>query len=273
MGEIEYFKESVYLDSDNQEVIEYINEMKHYYELAACQDQVTYNSSIDAYHKFVKFVAYLIKSLNLENNAITASIIIDILIKQGTFSVNGKYSKLKYMKQNLMGCFGIDLIIGAGVCRNTTSFHADVLEAMNMMSYPFYCYGTRESLEDGNDYHANHVVNLIEYDGALYGYDAFNSMLFNFVSKYEMVEFFSVNPFRLYYKPYVDMIVDGLSLNNVDSLLTLFDMVKHNKLITLSEYKDMWEYAKRVTSENDYLFDLFKESAKKYIREITKGLN
>ena len=273
MGETEYFKESVYLDSDNQEVIEYINEMKHYYEHVACEDGVTYSSNIEAYHKFVRFVAYLIKSLNWENNAITASIIIDILIKRGTFSVNGEYSKQKCMRQNLMRCFGIDLIKGAGVCRNTTSFHADVLKAMNMMSYPFYCYGTKNSLEDGNNYHANHVVNLIEYSGTLYGYDAFNSMLFNFVSKNEMVQFFSVNPFRLYYKPYMDMIVEGLTLGNVNSLLTLFDTFKNNKLITLSEYEDMGEYAKKVTSENDYLFDLFRESSKKYIREITKGLN
>ena len=273
MGENNYFKESIYLGENNLKVIEHINSMRDVYTFYASEDRTTYSDNIAAYDKFVKKIAYLVSALNASNNAITASIIIDLLIRKGIFSADGVYSKQKHMNQQLMGAFGIDVVAGAGVCRNTASFHSDILRAMNQMSYPFYCYGTNDMSEDGNEHESNHVVNLIEYNNALYGYDAFNSMLFKLVSDREMVQMFSKEPLKLYYKPYIDLMLEGLSLGNINNLMSVFDMVKDNKLITHDEYKDMWKYAKEVISENSYLLGLFQETSKKRIKEITKGLN
>lgn len=273
MEELQYYKESTYLDDRNQEVIQRISDMHDCYEHIKLINAGIYDKNIMAYNEFVKLIAYLIKSMNIPNNAITASMIIDILIKKGLFSENGKYSKGKNMKERRIGFSSIALIEGIGVCRNTTSFHSDVFRALNMMSYPFYCYATFDSLENGNDYEANHVINLIEHNGTLYGYDAFNSMLFKFVSDREMLQMFSKEPLKLYYKPYVDVIVESLTLGNVNNLMALFGTVKDNELITVHEYLSMWKYAKKVTSENDFLFNLFKDTSKKRIKEITKGLN
>ncbi len=273
MGKNDFYKESIYLADNDSDAIRYIGEMRDIYNSAVLESIALYNSNITAYNQFIKRVACLVEALNVSDNAITASIIIDLLIKAGVFSAYGEYNKGMHTNQQVMGAFGIDVVNGTGVCRNTTSFLSDVLNKMNIMSYPFYCYATDDILDDANDHESNHVVNLIEYNGTLYGYDAFNSMLFKFVSDREMVQMFSEQPLKLYYKPYIDVVIEGLTLGNTDNLMVLFDNVKDNQVITLEEFRDMWKYAGKAICENAYLIGLFKENSKKRIREITKGLN
>lgn len=88
-----------------------------------------------------------------------------------------------------------------------------------------------------------------------------------------MIEMFSKNPSIIYYKPYMEMMIDGISVGNTQSLLSLFDNIKDMPTISLDEYKYILEYTKKVINENNYLFDLFKERSKKYTKKITNGLN
>lgn len=168
-----FFKENIYLDDDsNQEVINYISERRNDYYNEIRKNALKNGNNIKAYDEYVGLIAYLIKTLNMPNNAISASVILNRLTKMGLFSYDGKYVRTTDIGKQLIGFLGINVIEGASVCRHMASFHSDVLSKMNMMSYPFYCYLTKNNDEDGNNFRCNHAINLIEYKSCLYGYDA-----------------------------------------------------------------------------------------------------
>ena len=76
----------------------------------------------------------------------------------------------------------------------------------------------------------------------------------------------------LYYKPYMDMMIEGISAGNARSMMDLFDIIKDKKPISLDTYNMLYENAIRTVCKNVNLLNDFHESSKKYIKRITKNL-
>ena len=68
---------------------------------------------------------------------------------------------------------------------------------------------------------ANHMINLIEYDGILYGFDIFDSFgtLYHFINSFELLPIDSKEHSFMYYKPYLDYVYNHLSFEYLKNRL------------------------------------------------------
>ena len=76
----------------------------------------------------------------------------------------------------------------------------------------------------------------------------------------------------LYFKPYLNMIYGGIDIDNVNSMIALFDVIKDKEVISLENYNKIYENACNMVNKNQGLLDEFHESSKKYIKRITNNL-
>ena len=188
------------------------------------------------------------------------------------FSYNGILKYSSHIDDDISGFLGINVILGKACCRHITSFQSDVLAKNFLISEPFHCYMTEDNLLDAHGLLPNHVINLINYNGIYYGYDATNDKLFEFVSENKMQQVFTDKPSFLFYAPHSDMITNGMSREeNEDKIKALFKKSEGKKIISKDEYDEIRYFAKSITN-NERLLNDYKESSKKYIKKITKGI-
>lgn len=268
------FDEKVYLDPKvNKEIIRSFDDNHSEYTSSVMETEKKYSESISEYDRYITLIAYLIKVLSIPNNSISASIILKILTDNGLFSDDGVFKCNTTNNSDLAGHLGMGVINGNGCCRHISKFQHDVLSKMNLMSDQFYCYLWHDNdSNDKSNEEANHAINLIEYNCALYGYDALNGLLFKFISDRELITLFSNSDIHLYYKPYVDMLVDGMKAENANYLFSLFDTLKDRKLISLEEYRFIYMHAIRTIGESAGLIKEFRNVSKSRIKRITDGL-
>lgn len=272
MDVLDYYNEDHLLDYDDSAAMRCINKKRNIYVTEVRDNALKHGSNIQAYDEYVNFIAYLVKCLGMPKNVLNISMILNIITKIGIFSDGCEIVLNKNPDNDLAGFLGINVMRGNAVCRNISWFQSDVLKKLGLISEPFYCYLSKDKIDNPQDKEGNHVINLIEYKDNLYGYDALNGGLFKFVSDRELKEMFTDKVHYVYYKPYMDIMISGMDAGNTISMMQLFDIIKDKETITEKEYNKLKENAINAVSKNISLLNDFHESSKKYIKRITKNL-
>lgn len=226
-----------------------------------------YADNIKAYQKYVSFIAYLVKTLSLPNNAISSSIILSNLINKGIFSCNGKFIYKDEEKDILSNYSGLNIINGIGNSEQIGKFQNDVLNELylycDVISSTFFI----DINEVIRKVIPNYYINLIKYNNSVYGYDANRRKLLGIDA--DKLSFFPIFDEEIIYYQYLYDKDSDCSRKNDTSLL---DNLKNNAIISASEYKYICFMARGELLRNEDLFKDFHESSKKYIKEITRGL-
>jgi len=120
------------------------------------------------------------------------------------------------------------------------------------------------------------MINLICYNGILYGFDIFDSFgtLYFFLNCFELLPIDSKEHSFMYYKPYLDYVYNHLSFEDLKNRLLLFKENGKN-IITQGEFKEIVaETDLKLTSDISLVQDFIKDTNGKItdIKEKIKSM-
>ena len=185
--EIKYYDESYYLSSfgeDERKILEYWKEKnKSDNEI----EMVNYSSLISLYDSYIKLVGKLINEISLDNS-ISKGLMISVLVQAGAFSYDEFEGK--NVDDILNSRIGLNVINGIGCCRNVSNFMTDVLNINGDFCENITVIQlTKRNKRKATREKANHMMNLINYDGVLYGFDLSTNYgsLYYFINSFELL--------------------------------------------------------------------------------------
>lgn len=269
--EIKYYDERYYLSKfgiTEKKLLEYWkNKNKSDNELEMQKNE----ELISSYDSYIKLVSKLINEVSLDNS-ISKGLIISVLIQAGAFSYDD--FKCDNSDDILNSRLGLNIINGVGCCRNVTNFMTDIFKANNE-----FCENLTVITLNKKDKRkairemANHMINLINYEGVLYGFDA----LYNFGSLYYFINSFELLPVEtslksyMYYKPYIDLVYKDWSFEELREKLLLFNENVGNK-ISEKEFKDIVTETDIKLSSNITLVEDFIKDTNVEIKQIKEKI-
>lgn len=204
---------------------------------------------LNLYDSFIDKCAKLIKELKINNDSLSYTNTIGILINLGIFSnINNKFNygivnkEIKYFE-------GINIIKGEGVCRNFSAFTKDILDKLNIYAENVWC-STSTNLNK-----TSHTINIINYNNKYYGIDIYNNLLLSFINQTDLISLFNDNiTFRLTLLKY--LVYDGLSINDLQNKLSAFHNSTNIPPITSNNYESLIkEIYEIITDNNSLLYD------------------
>ena len=214
-------------------------------------DRINNKEIIEDYKKYIAKVQELIGSLKLDDELLCA-VFIELLIKKGFFSSGLSFKTVNGHEEKVKLYSGTSIILGIGSCRNFVSFYDDIFEGI--YNHPLSYGGILSTDDKGGK--SNHVINLVNYDDKIHGYDLFNSTPYTFVTPYEMKP--DIEPstnFR--YRSYWDLIKhNNKKLKDVEE-----DLEKYSQSIgsTISPdvHKKKVKMANKLIEDNKWLLGKF----------------
>jgi len=226
------YDERCYLDESNIYEREFLLNEQRFWSIREVYDGILYSSLIKDYESFIKVASKLIDEITPNKDELSKINTIMYLIKNGVFSYNGKFKDMIPSVDIISSKTGLNILEGGGCCRHVAGFINDIMPLSTLLT----CVG-----EVYNPYYneANHVINKINYDGNIYGFDAFNEgILFDFVSDVAMLSIDEDVFEKLYYKPYAEIVFYKRSFEEVKCFL---EQVKKNgdKKITAKKAKEI----------------------------------
>ena len=214
-------------------------------------DSINNKEILEAYKKYISEVKELVDSLKIKNELL-CSIIIELLIKRGFFSCSLSFKNVKSHKESVKLHSGTSILLGVGCCRNYAAFYDDVFEGM--YNHPT-SYGGVLSDDDSTE-KSNHVINLINYEDKIYGYDLFNGSPYTFVTPHEMKPDVESSQ-RLRYRSYWDLIKpNGDTLNKIEENFKIYSQSVGSS-IDQEDYKSKVKEAKHIIEDKRYFLSKF----------------
>lgn len=231
-----------------------------------------YISVLEEYKKFIALVSKIVSELSIRGNSISATIVISKLIQSGCFSNKSHFSCGEV--DSIKGFNGINVVTGSGCCRHITAFHKDVFDELGFFDNIIpVVHEENATLQDAYGLMSNHVVNLLEYNGILCPYDTLNDAIYVFLNGLVMEKQFTNKPVTLYYKPYMDMVINGLSKEDVIKRIQLFNCSSRSSNITRKELLSIIATTSVKYFKNRELLQDFKSDSKTYIKRIVKNVD
>lgn len=221
------------------------------------------------YDEFILLVAKLIKEIGIKNNEISYSLIIGLLLKAGMFSDWHRFEYKTNIVENLYGCLGLQVIRGYGTCRHISSFYKDVFDKLGLYNdklYNYFSESNNEKIAKKNN--ANHVVNIIRYNDGYYGIDLANDYIFEFVNELKMKSMFKKEIVYIFGKPYMDILVEGLSYEEMENKLNNYRNNINRGTLDKKEYFDILRDTREsILRSEDILLD-FNNDRRNYIKRL-----
>ena len=214
-------------------------------------DKINNKEIIEDYKKYISKVQELIASLKI-NDELLCALFVELLIKKGFFSSSLNFHIVNTHVEKLKLYSGTSIILGFGSCRNFVSFYDDVFEGI--YNHPLSYGGILSKYDKGEK--SNHVINLVNYDDKIHGYDLFNSTPFTFVTPYEMKP--DIEPstnFR--YRSYWDLIKNNnKKLKDVERELETYSQ-SIGSTISPNVHKKKVKMANKLIEDNKWLLGKF----------------
>ena len=231
------YSEKIYLAND-QEAIQYFQEQRRKNLIAREAHRLQYQEIIKNYNRYLLVLRDFMKSLGL-NTEIENTIALAWLIKHGYISVDKEFTGTEE-KDEILGRYGLSIIEGKGVCRNYSEMAYDEMRLLNYYSKQLYCYWPNLSLpKSATVKKANHVINLIEHDGVIYGIDLYNGCaLFHFTEPLTLERITLKTGKKIRYKPYYEYILGESTEQQIGAHLLDFEKSSKMKTISAIEYED-----------------------------------
>lgn len=231
------YDEKIYLKGD-KEALDSFRDSRKEFELLHNIEYEKYGTAIREYNKYLLMVKDFLTTLDL-NNSLEYSIALSYLIKNGYFTYDRLFRNKKDDNE-LASRLGISIISGCGCCRNIADLSNDLLNALGYYSNNFYCYAPYNHLpKNANTKLANHVANLVEFNGVKYVIDLLNEcILYGFDSSFVLKEIALFSDHKIRYKPYFDIILNQYDLNKIFERLKEFEFESKKKKIKSYDYEN-----------------------------------
>ena len=230
--ELRYYDERYYLDENRKEEIEYLLEAQKIWECGIEEEKKAYVSLISDYNSYIKIVSKLINELDYGKDNLSKLSIITKLLHDGTFSYGQVFTRESNASTILNSYLGLNIIDGSGCCRHISEFIWDVIPESRVLTCVTEC---KNPLKE----EADHMINLAEYNGVFYGFDAFNGgKLLKFEDEFKMIPVNDEIKTFFYYKPYAEVMFYKRSLESIREFLK---HCKENKGL-LSKDEELFTY-------------------------------
>ena len=220
-----------------------------------------FDKTLDMYDELIVEIAKLLRQIGY-NSSLDCSIMLSQIIKSGFLS-HDLYFRNKPAKLpiEISSRLGTTIVTGEGCCRNFADMLMDVFEVLDFPTDKLYCY--QGSIRRGLNKQANHVINLVDYDGNIYGIDLFNNnRLYRFKTPLVMREVSSLTAFKLLYKPYYEITMGEADLTQIKQRLRRFQDYSTRPTINPFIYEDDIRYdaIQRIKEEGDALYQFHKKT-------------
>lgn len=250
-----YYNEVDYIEKKDINAITDLISDRSEYEKIKEDEYRKYRDVIPMYDEYIDLLAKFIRKLPIEKNEISYSIVLDFLIHNGCLSKDGFFIFQKYSIRELRMAQGINVITGAGCCRNTSEFHERLFSKMNLNGKQTYVNSFSNSTDNFKNNYITHVANEITYENNIYLYDIINESLFKFNTEYELVDVSSQRGYY-YFKPYGDIIFKSKDFYEMEKRLLEYKKMNKNNPITINEYNDI---KKRVIESMNNNIDMISD--------------
>jgi len=160
------YDERYYLDPNREEEIKELLDMQSVWLEYVDSDKEKYVQLINDYNLYINVVSKLIDELSWNKDNLTKLNIITKLIHSGLFSYGQIFTSGNSASSVLNSKLGLNVIEGNGFCRHLSNFISDVIPTSKVLTCVTKCVNPFKE-------EANHMINLLEYDGVFYGFDAF----------------------------------------------------------------------------------------------------
>ena len=132
---------------------------------------------ITMYDEYINNIVELFDFIMKKNSNLFYSIVFDILLQQGFFSANRKHEKKENFKELLLKP-GMSVVNGIGHCRNIACFYEDIFKHIYNYPLKMCVIDSNGLMDDDTKNTGNHVINLTQYYGRIYGIDLLNHCVF-----------------------------------------------------------------------------------------------
>ncbi len=175
------FDEKKYLNKDPKS-LEELYKIREKFSLFHSIEKIKYGDLLKEYNKFLRIFSEFLKTLDF-NNSLEYGIAISYLI-HNRYLCYDKDFKHEENKNEIDARYGLTILKGYGCCRNFSDITRDMMMLLDYFVKNLYCYqGNIYQVRNYRRKSANHVINLIEYDGVKYGIDLYNGcLLYHFKS-------------------------------------------------------------------------------------------
>lgn len=262
---VRYYDERCYLSENNDLERKYIlNEQEAWncmYEI----ETNNYSPLINSYNLYIELVKKLIDEVTPSKDDLSKIHIIMNLLMDGIFSYSDKFELTSGHIDILYSNTGINILYGKGSCRHVSGFISDIMPGSRILT----CVGEKDNPYESE---GNHTINLIDYNGKKYGFDAINGgILYNFISEFEMVPIDKEIKPHLNYKPYGEIMFFRRSFEEIKELL---EQIKKNGNSTIS-YEQLSDIALSsqlsIASNMDIIEDFLSDS-RSQVRSIKEKI-
>ena len=260
MEKLKYLDEEYFLQG-TPDVLKHYNDKFEDRENVWIIERMFYKEAIAKYDEFITKLAKFIRSLG-HKNALDTSFCLSYLIHCGYLSHEKKFSdRAPNEGTEITSNLGINIILGDGCCRNYSSIHKDVFSKLGLPSEYFYCYQGVQLFGKTQALPANHVINLIQYEGTTYGIDMYNlNSLFHFIDSHNLQEISTERRSILRYKPYYELEMGESTIEDIKRKLEIFAAYAQQRAINPFDYEANLKYnTKSKVRSQEKAFQSFHE--------------
>ena len=257
------YDERVYLKDVNIYERNFLLNEQNFWNIRRVYDGILYSNLIKDYEDYIKIASKLVNEITPNNDDLSKINTIMYLIRDGIFSYTNSFIDKSPCVDIIRSKTGINILEGSGCCRHFASFINDIMPESTHLT----CVG---EVTDPLESEANHVINKINYNGKIYGFDAFNGVLFDFINKFEMLEI-GEDDMRLYYKPYAEVMFYKRSFEEIKNFL---EQIRESgkKSITAFELKEIEFSVARSIYCNKGLIQDFKSDTRVQLESINEQI-
>ena len=266
------YNENVYLSGDKEAMDTFLLR-KERENLLHVVERLKYEDTIREYNRFLLILRDFIKSLGFDTSLENA-IALSYLIHHGylTFDKNFKNEETK---DEISARYGMTILKGYGCCRNYSDMGKDILMLLDYYVKNFYCYQPNLSLpKSARLKEANHVINLVEFDGCKYGIDLYNGCaLYSFKDCFTLRKISSFDDGKLRYKPYYEILTGESTLEDIKRQLEDFKNESRKSHISFLVYEhDIRAQIVEFMNKHKDLFEDFHNETKSMKENIVLSL-
>ncbi len=265
-GKCDLFYQKIYLETEKGKVLINQNIFNRIKGIAKNGKQLEFFNNFEAlniYYQYIALIQELFHDLKIRNELETA-LLIRSLIKNGYFSSKGKFVSKSVHSDNIKYFNGINIILGQGCCRDFASFYVDIFAKIFNHNLTF-CGITSNMAE-----RSNHIVNLIKYEDALYGYDIANDSLLTFESKYRMHAI--DNSYFVEYRSFWDVFFSEYNFEQIRDHINEFGLTTTSFISNQEYFRLQKELLKEIYRRNSNLLKCFDKSTKQIKEKVKEKL-
>ena len=217
------YSEKVYLSGDKTAMDTFL-EKKEKENLLHVLERIANKDAIKEYNRYWLLERDFLKSLGLKTS-IENAIALSYLIHHGYLSYNMKFSP-KATDNEIKARYGMTILKGYGCCRNFSDMGKDIMKLLDYYVKNLYCYQPNLSLpKSAYMKQANHVINLIMYDGIKYGIDLYQGCaLYYFKNSLTLERISQIDNSKIRFKPYYEITTGEGDLESIHKELEEFGL-------------------------------------------------